>query len=91
MQTTLLELLRIACDIHGEDESSILTNATVEQMITEFDTEDPEVVQDSPLCFWGTHCVFSLDYTPERGNYLIHIPRHPYDAKGKLFGRLPRD
>jgi hypothetical protein len=91
MKTSLLGLIRIACEIHGEDESSILTNATPMQLLQEFDDEDPNVVRDGEICFWGNNSVFALDYTVDRGNYLIHVSRHPYDAKGKLFGRLPRD
>jgi hypothetical protein len=61
------------------------------QLLQEFDDEDPNVVSDDRSVFWGNNSVFALDYTEDRGNYLIHVPRHPCDAKGKLFGRLPRD
>jgi hypothetical protein len=89
--TNLLELVRIACELHGEDESSILTNATPMQLLQEFDDEDPNVVSSGQICFWGNTSVFALDYTEDRGVYLIHVPRHPFDAKSTLGGRLPRD
>jgi hypothetical protein len=91
MKTSLLQLIRIAWEIHGEDESSILTNATPMQLLQEFDLEDPNVVGAGQIEVWGSNSVFALDYTKDRGNYLIHISRHPRDAKGTLFGHLPRD
>src|SRR6516225_6272621 len=72
METSLLELIRSACEIHGEDESSILTNATPMQLLQEFDDEDPNVVSDGQIEVWGSNSVFALDYTKDRGNYLIH-------------------
>jgi hypothetical protein len=87
----LYSLLEDACEVNGEDISTVVTNATPMQLEQEFDLWDPLVVGGRPIRFWGKDSVFELDYTPDLGNYLIHVVRHPYESRGKLCGRLSRD